>query len=187
MFIDARNKLKPEHITQFLEDANDDLITVSYHKDGDITKVGDYISRKDVVSVMLSFENIKDTDELDFSTEGDRLLITGMDVNWWKGNARRYNKLYKAAEEVLAKEPAKTYCLGIATLIEGQLTQVKKIEGTKDAVLKTLNEDIRTRYIDSFLRAQIVINLAYEDGDEADIEPWLTLDELRDIGAIKMS
>lgn len=179
MVIDARNKLKAEDITHFLESASNEIELFIDDKDTAMMTKSSLV--KDLLSI-----SVEDRVEIVCVSESSELQITGLDINWWKDNARRYNKLYKAAEEVLSQVPASTYRIGIATLIEGHLTQIKKIEGTKNDILNALNDDIRTRYIDSFLKAQVVVNLAYQDGDEEDIEPWLTLEELRDIGAIKL-
>lgn len=179
MLIDARNKLKPEDIAK-LYLGQSDIISVSY------LNMGNTVFKKEFINTLLKIE-VSDTDEITCNCDDITLLITGMDVNWWKQNARRYNKLYKAVENLTPVQPEQLFRVGVAVLNEGSLSQIKTFKGTKDEMLVFLNDSIHTMYLDSFLKATIVINFFYEDEDETKLEKWRTLDELEADGVIKLS
>lgn len=180
--IDAAKQLKPEDIKTFLQNADNEIEVVINDKIHSLVR-----NKHELLEYLLSLDNLTDDMSVVCKSTNVYLVLAGLDINWWKQNARRYNKLYKAADEVLSAIPKPVYTLAIATLVDGQLTQVNVLSGTKENATKALNEDIKNRYIDSFLKAKIVINLAYQQGDENDMDAWLTLDELKDIGAITLA
>lgn len=187
MIIDAKRISQPEHFRQFLSQLDEQSEIMLYVDNILYSKC----SITNFITVVLQ---IAENDDVEIKCVGNDeivLLLTGYDINWWKQSARRYNKLYRCMTDELKEQKAKvvtakTYKVAAATLQEGRLSQIKTFEGDKKAVTNFFNEEITTRYLDDFLKMRVVLDLAYEEGDENDVSQWLTLDELQEIGAIKL-
>lgn len=176
MLIDAKNISQPKHFAQFLSNANDTIMISVAGRSSMTSDKAHFIET--VLSLMIDDNEIVQCSSADTIFE-----LTGYDINWWKQTSRRSNKLYKA---VVKDEPARTYKVGVATLTEGRLSQIVTHEGDKDNVIQFINEELKTRYIDDFLKMNVVLNLAYREGDENDITQWYSLTELEEMGAIKL-
>lgn len=187
MTIDAKRISQPEHFRQFLSQLDEQSEIMLYVDNMFYTKcvVDNFIT------VILQ---VAENDDVEIKCVGDDevvLLLTGYDINWWKQNARRYGKLYRCMSDESKEQKtkvvtAKTYKVAAATLQDGRLSQIKTFEGDKKAVTNFFNEEITNRYLDEFLKMRVVLDLAYEEGDENDTTQWFTLDELQEMGAIKL-
>ena len=94
-----------------------------------------------------------------------------------------------------------TYSVGVATLVDNELTNIRHFSGNKQQCIEFINNEMLSRFIDSFLNTKVVINLAFDTdefnkafADEGNtelkneykhnLEMWYTLDELEEMGAI---
>lgn len=122
--------------------------------------------------------------------------VNDKDIDVSKTAERKTRKKKKA--DILEE---KTYYIGIATLVDNELTNIHHFEGSKDDCIEFINNDIIERYVDTTLNAKIVINFAFDaeefervfsdasskeekDAYKRDINMWYTLDELELMGAI---
>lgn len=190
MMINAKRISQPEHFRQFLSQLSDNSEIIIYVNNMLMSRCAANVT--DFIGTVLQ---IAENDDAEIKCVGDDevvLLLTGYDINWWKQSSRRYNKLYRCMfnEETSIKQKKVVsetqYTVGVATLQEGVLSQIKTFVGNKKDVTKFFNEEITTRYLDEFLKMKVVLNLAYKEGDENDVSQWLTLDELQEMGAIKL-
>lgn len=179
MNIDAKNISKPEHFAEFLDNKSGDIL-ISVGGRATVTT-----TKHNFLNELLSLM-IEDVEVVKCTCEDNTLELTGYDINWWKQSARRYNKLYRAIAENKPVQTERTYKVGVATLKEGQLSQIVTYEGKKEDVIRFMNDEIRTRYVDDFLKMNVVLDLAYREGDENDVTQWYSLTELEEMGAIKL-
>lgn len=102
------------------------------------------------------------------------------------------------------KDNGTIYTAGIATCIDGLLSNIKYLEGTKSEIIQFINDEYLHRYIDSNLKAKIVVNLcfdkdeflkAFDENNEnqdlkneykKNLEFWYTLEELQEMEAITL-
>lgn len=181
--INAKNKLAEDLIIKFNNTIESKVIL---DINGNITE----LTKDTYIYKLFNKENDKldDNSVIILKSENDELEMTGSDYNWWNANTRRINKMIRAivSEPVILTEL--TYSVGIATLIEGKLSDIQYFEGNKKDVIESLNQNIVKRYIDNFLKAKIVINLCYDKNDinNTNLDYWFTLDELQDMGAISL-
>lgn len=188
MYIDAKRISQPEHFRQFLTQLDEKSEIMVYVNNLVFCKC----TQTNFITTILQ---IAENDDAEIKCVGNDevvLLLTGYDINWWKQTSRRSNKLYRCMldEDTETKQKKvvveEQYTVGAATLQEGVLSQIKTFTGTKKEVTNFFNKEITTRYLDEFLKMKVVLNLAYTVGDENDVSQWLTLDELQEIGAIKL-
>lgn len=86
------------------------------------------------------------------------------------------------------------YVIGIANLIDDQLNSITYYKGFKKEIIELINKDILKRYVDSFLKAKILVNLAFDEEEYLksnsnylkDLSDWYSLEELEEIGALKL-
>ena len=183
MVIDVKRISQPEHFAHFMSLISGDVF-VSI-----IGRASDTYSKDAFLNELLSLM-VEDDEVVECSSGDYKFILTGYDINWWKQSSRRYNKIFRAvAGEVVETKKVKSekkYTVAAATLLDGKLSQIKTFEGTKDEVMTFFNNEITTRFLDEFLQMKVVLNLAYAEGDENDVSQWLTLDELKEIGAITL-
>lgn len=182
--IDAKNKLNEKLLLKFNNTINSKVIL---DINGNITE----LTKDTYINKLFNKENSKldDNSVIILKSENDELETTGSDYNWWNANTRRINKMLKIqAEKDTQTTSEPVYCVGIATLIDGQLSDVQHFEGFKKDIVEQLNQNIVKRYIDNFLKAKIVINLCYDVNNEdlKNLDYWFTLDELQEMGAISL-
>jgi hypothetical protein len=164
-------------------------------------------------------DEIKEDDIFELKTENVDLLFNGHNYLWWKKTEKRLNKfeanlmskpiekkekMAKATKTVNTVDTNDTkYSIGIATLVDNELTNIHYFEGTKQECIDFINKDMFNRYVDDSLNAKVVINLAFDidkfkdvffadtpkdikEMYKKDIEMWYTLQELEDMGAISV-
>lgn len=183
MIIDAKRISQPEHFAQFMSLVSDTVLISRVGREAISCQKDKFLD--ELLSLML-----EDDEVVKCSSNDNELIITGYDINWWKQSSRRYNKIFRAVSgEATTTKKVKSeqkYTVAAATLLEGKLSQIKTFEGTKDEVMTFFNNEITTRFLDEFLQMKVVLNLAYAEGDENDVSQWLTLDELKEMGAITL-
>ena len=150
---------------------------------------------------------------MSFRTNNVELTFIKETFNWWtKTNDRielfrtfidtNYEtKKEKTTNKASNKEYEKQYSIGIATIIDNELTNIHHFKGSKEDCINFINDDMFQRYIDETLKAKIVINLAFDEDEfntifnensskeakdnyKKNLEMWYTIQELEDIGAI---
>lgn len=102
------------------------------------------------------------------------------------------------------KDNGTIYTAGVATCIDGLLSNIKYCEGTKSEIIQFINDEYLHRYIDSNLKAKIVVNLCFDKDEflkvfdeknenqdlkneyKKNLEFWYTLDELKDMEVISL-
>ena len=159
-----------------------------------------------------SFTSVQENDILTFQTSSVALNFFGKDFLWWTKTNKRLEKLEsiflskpiekkeRRKKEVISIED-KRYSVGIATVVDNELTNIHHFSGTKTECIDFINNDMFERYIDETLKAKVVINLAFDE-DEFDkifsdtsskeekdaykknLEMWYTIQELEEMGAI---
>ena len=168
---------------------------------------------------------LNDTDIASFKTENVELKFNGQTFNWWiaekdrldlfksfidntEVKTKKTEKMTKATKTITdnankTKYNETKYSVGIATLVDNELTNIHYFEGTKQECIDFINKDMFDRYVDDSLNAKVVINLAFDidefkdvffadtpkeskDTYKKNIEMWYTLQELEDMGAISV-
>lgn len=189
--IDASKGLTQANIKAFGQLVKDDeLITVEY----DNKKIESV--KQNFAESFLSSDMFDNVDEkVIFTIKAPSVEITTdvYNFNWWKKTKKRIEKFHlnlTGSELVESKPNVDTYddeySIAIATLVEGKLTNIKHLSANKKDAIKFVNDEIATRYIDSVLKAKLVINLCYEEADNENTEVWFTLDELENMGVITL-
>ena len=210
--IDSIKELTQVNITKFGNLVNDDEDVSFIRNDKEIIKV----KKNQVTAVCFQLMNwsdeIKEDDIFKLKTENAELLFNGHNYFWWRKTEKRLDKFEanlmskpiekkeRKAKEKIA-EPEKQYSVGVATLIDGELSDIHYFEGPKSECINFINNDMLERYIDETLKAKVVINLAFDE-DEFDkifsdvsskeekdaykknLEMWYTIQELEEMGAI---
>lgn len=162
-----------------------------------------------------SFTSVQENDILTLQTSSVALNFFGKDFLWWTKTSKRLEKLESIltntqAEKKETKPREKkikfdnqdtTYFVGVATLVDNELTNIRHFSGNKQQCIEFINNEMISRFIDSFLNTKVVINLAFDTdefnkafADEGNtelkneykhnLEMWYTLDELEEMGAI---
>ena len=159
-----------------------------------------------------SFTSVQENDILTLQTSSVALNFFGKDFLWWTKTSKRLKKLEaiilnkpiekkKRKKKETIQTDERRYSIGVATLIDNELTNIHYFEGNKQECIDFINNDMFERYIDETLNAKVVINLAFDidefneafsddssnetkENYKKNIEMWYTLQELEDIGAI---
>lgn len=213
--IDAIKGLTQTHITKFGNLVNDDE-DISFIRNN--IEIG-RIKKNQIVTVCASMiwpDEIKDDDIFSLKTENVELLFNGYNYSWWRKTKKRLEKFEtslmsksiekkekktkeKTVEEIVESE--KQYSVGVATLIDGELSDIHHFEGSKSECVAFINQDMIKRYVDESLKAKVVVNLAFDvdafneafsdvanselrNEYKKNLEMWYTLQELEDMGAI---
>lgn len=213
MMIDATDKqgLTQDRLQQFIDEVND--------KDIDVSKNDERLlacKKEELIEKVFKCIFVKDNDIITFQTDSTGLRFDGQNFLWWTKTNKRLERLEaifnknaeaKPAERKASKKKQaaileeKTYYIGIATLVDNELTNIHHFEGSKNDCIEFINNDIVERYVDATLNAKIVINFAFDaeefervfsdasskeekDAYKRDINMWYTLDELELMGAI---
>lgn len=213
MMIDATDKqgLTQDRLQQFIDEVND--------KDIDVSKNDEKLlacKKEELIEKVFKCISVQDNDIITFQTDSTALRFDGQNFLWWTKTSKRLERLEaifnknaeaKPAERKASKKKQatvleeKTYYIGIATLVDNELTNIHHFEGSKNDCIEFINNDIVERYVDATLNAKIVINFAFDaeefervfsdasskeekDAYKRDINMWYTLDELELMGAI---
>lgn len=213
MIIDCSGKsgFTEEKVRQFASAvSNDETINITLN-DSIIFKV----TKSNLVKEFMSNPDFtfKDDDKLSFMTADCTLLFSGQTFTWWTHTKQRLNKFESYLNNVdSAAKPKKVkkekveikeniYPIGVATLVDNELTNIHYFEGTKNECIEFINNDMFKRYIDETLNAKVVINLAFDIDEfkkvfaenvsnetksqyKRNIEMWYTLQELENMGVI---
>lgn len=210
--IDTNKELTQVSIAKFGSLVSDDEDVSFFRNDEEMLKTKKNQIMTDCFKLMNWSDEIKDDDIFNLKTENVELLFNGYNYLWWKKTEKRLDKLEanlmskpvekkerKAKEKVIEVE--KQYSVGVATLIDGELTNIHYFEGPKSECIDFMNEDIFGRYVDESLKAKVVVNLAFDvdafnqafsdvanvelkNEYKKNLEMWYTLQELEDMGAI---
>lgn len=78
------------------------------------------------------------------------------------------------------------YIIAVALLKDGRLSDVRKFTGTREECIAFINESQRTMLMEDFFRSQFVVDLAYSEESDVDVDIWYTLDQLAEMGAIEL-
>lgn len=217
MEIDATDEkgLTQERFKQFIDNVGDEDICIFKDCDSKILscKKGCLIEE---FFKSLPKDDVKEDDVYSFKASSAELKFSGKDLLWWVKTSKRLEKLeaivekkeQKKEEKKEEKEEAiqiqaneKRYSVGVATLVDNELTNIHHFEGSKQECIDFINNDMFGRYIDETLNSKIVINLAFDidefskafsdaSSDEAkesykkNLEMWYSLQELEEMGAI---
>ena len=184
--IDAKNKLSPELIKQFyntiiinvLINIENGLDTSSYAVDKD--EFLDYLVNGDIT--------IPEDSTIYCISENEKLVFTKSDLDYWRANTRRKNKILRCNDTKEEKIELKeiTYYIGIGVYQEGKIYNISSFVGSKKEAIQFINEQIVKKEIDTFLKQKIMLSLSYKEGDAINLEDWYSLDELQDMGAITL-
>lgn len=210
--IDSINDLTQVNIAKFGSLVDDEEDVLFIRNDEEIIEV----KKSQIISVcfkLMSWTNeIKEDDLFKLKTSKVELLFNGYNYLWWRKTDKRLEKFEanlmskpiekkerKTKEKIV--EPEKKYSIGIATIVDNELTNIHHFFGTKAECINFINNDMFERYIDETLKAKVVINLAFDE-DEFDkifsdtsskeekdtykknLEMWYTIQELEEMGAI---
>ena len=201
--------LTQERLQEFVSNVNDEDIEI--YKDYN-NKLLDSKKENLVKDFFQSFTSVQENDILTLQTSSVALNFFGKDFLWWTKTKKRLEKLEsillskqiekkerKAKEKTIEYE--KQYSVGIATIVDNELTNIHHFSGMKSECIDFINNDMLERYIDETLKAKVVINLAFDE-DEFDkifsdtsskeekdaykknLEMWYTIQELEEMGAI---
>lgn len=201
--------LTQERLQEFVSNVNDEDIEI--YKDYN-NKLLDSKKENLVKDFFQSFTSVQENDILTLQTSSVALNFFGKDFLWWIKTNKRLEKLEsillskqiekkerKAKEKTIEYE--KQYSIGIATVVDNELTNIHHFSGMKSECIDFINNDMFERYIDETLKAKVVINLAFDE-DEFDkifsdtsskeekdaykknLEMWYTIQELEEMGAI---
>ena len=158
--------------------------------------------------------NVNNDDIIDVYSSKIHLIFNGYNFLWWNKTKKRKEKfenaffnegpsvVEKPTKKTKVEYPSTEYSVGVATLIDGVLSNIHWFEGSKKECIEFINKDIFDRYIDEGLKAKVVVNLTFDKDEfertfsENDEEGklsyktsllyWYTLDELQDMGAITL-
>lgn len=210
--IDTNKELTQVNIAKFGSLVSDDEDVSFFRNNEEILKTKKSQITTDCFKLMNWSDEIKDDDIFNLKTENVELLFNGYNYLWWRKTEKRLDKLEanlmskpaekkerKAKEKVIEVE--KQYSVGVATLVDGELTNIHCFEGPKSECINFMNEDIFGRYVDESLKAKVVVNLAFDvdafnqafsdvanselkNEYKKNLEMWYTLQELEDMGAI---
>jgi len=210
--IDSIKELTQVNITKFGSLVNDDEDVSFIRNDEEIIKVKKNKVTAVCFQLMSLSDEIKEDDIFKLKTENAELLFNGHNYLWWRKTEKRLDKFEanlmskpiekkeRKAKEKIA-EPEKQYFVGVATLIDGELSDIHYFEGPKSECIAFINQDMFDRYIDESLKAKIVVNLAFDveafnnafndvanselkNEYKKNLEMWYTLQELEEMGAI---
>ena len=201
--------LTQERLQEFVSNVNDEDIEI-YKNDNEVLLD---CKKEDLVKNFFTVKaNIQEADIFACQTSSIMLKFLGKDVLWWTKTSKRLKKLEaiilnkpiekkkrKKKETIQTNE--RQYSVGVATLVDNELTNIHYFEGNKQECIDFINDDMFNRYIDETLNAKVVINLAFDidefnkafsndssnetkENYKKNIEMWYTLQELEDIGAI---
>lgn len=201
--------LTQERFQEFVNNVNNEDIEI--YKDYNNKKLS---CKKEslIKDFFQSFTSVQENDILTLQTSSVALNFFGKDFLWWTKTNKRLEKLEsillskqiekkerKAKEKTIEHE--KQYSVGIATIVDNELTNIHHFSGMKSECIDFINNDMFERYIDETLKAKVVINLAFDE-DEFDkifsdtsskeekdaykknLEMWYTIQELEEMGAI---
>lgn len=210
--IDSIKELTQVNIAKFGSLVNNDEDVLFIRNDKEIAKV----KKNEITSVCFQLmswsDEIKEDDIFKLKTENAELLFNGHNYLWWKKTEKRLDKFEanlmskpiekkeRKAKEKIA-EPENQYSVGVATLIDGELSDIHYFEGPKSECIAFINQDMLDRYIDETLKAKVVINLAFDEDEfnkifsdtsskeekdayKKNLEMWYTIQELEEMGAI---
>lgn len=201
--------LTQERFQEFVNNVNDEDIDV--YKDYNNKKLS---CKKEslIKDFFQSYTSIQENDILTLQTSSVALHFFGKDFLWWIKTNKRLEKL----ESILLSKPIekkerkkketisvddKRYSVGIATIVDNELTNIHHFSGTKSECINFINNDMFERYIDETLKAKVVINLAFDEDEfnkvfsdisskeekdayKKNLEMWYTIQELEEMGAI---
>lgn len=201
--------LTQERFQEFVSNVNDEDIEI--YKDYNNKKLS---CKKEslIKDFFQSFASVQENDVLTLQTSSVALNFFGKDFLWWTKNNKRLEKLEsillskqiekkkrKAKEKTIEYE--KQYSVGIATVVDNELTNIHHFSGIKSECIDFINNDMFERYIDETLKAKVVINLAFDEDEfskvfsdtsskeekdayKKNLEMWYTIQELEEMGAI---
>ena len=170
--IDAKNKLNPETMKEFLDSANASEVTVL------ITHEDATEEQFDQQSVVKAFEekcySVKSNDVLTFATDARALEITGADFDWWT-SPRRVKKLFQNdAKPAKKKEPAQ---IEEHTIIVQFNDEKNMFRGPMKQCVQFINKTYAFMYVKAFAKEdEITITID-------DKEPK-TMKQLREEGIV---
>lgn len=201
--------LTQERLQEFVSNVNDEDIEI--YKDYN-NKLLDSKKENLVKDFFQSFTSVQENDILTLQTSSVALNFFGKDFLWWTKTNKRLEKLdsillskqiekkeRKAKEKTIEYE--KQYSVGIATVVDNELTNIHHFSGMKSECIDFINNDMFERYIDETLKAKVVINLAFDEDEfskifsdvsskeekdayKKNLEMWYTIQELEEMGAI---
>lgn len=77
-----------------------------------------------------------------------------------------------------------TYTAAIGIKVANMIIDISIKTGTKSEIIEFLNRQYMLKYLNNLRKNNIVINLCYTK--DYNIEDWLSLEELNDIGGITL-
>lgn len=211
--IDTKDSLTQADISKFgSQISNDEDITLLYNSKDIFT-----VKKTELIYNLFNnqeLNTVNNSDIFKLYSINIELIFNGNNYLWWKKTTSRQqkfesnfmsiaiNKGTKKKKE-LSIENIKTYSVGVATVVDNELTNIHSFTGSKEDCINFINDDMFKRYVDDSFDSKIVINLAFDENefkqafsDEATVEAkqaykknlemWYTLRELEDIGAIKL-
>lgn len=149
---------------------------------------------------------IKNDDVFELKTDSISFLFNGETFLWWTKTNRRIEKLASYFTEKKIEKPIinteKEFSVGLATLVDNELSNIHHFKGKKKDCIDFINKDMIERYIDGMMNVKVVINLAFDINEfneafstdsvekkneyKKNLELWYTLEELEEIGAITL-
>lgn len=201
--------LTQERLQEFVSNVNDEDIEIYKDYNNKLLSCKKENLVKDFFTAIV---DVQENDILTFQTSSITLHFFGKDFLWWTKTNKRLEKLEsiflskpvekkeRKKKEVISIEENQ-YSVGIATVIDNELTNIHHFFGTKAECIDFINNDMFERYVDETLKAKVVINLAFDE-DEFDkifsdtsskeekdaykknLEMWYTIQELEEMGAI---
>lgn len=210
--IDTQDSLTQQDISNFGSQLKDnDIITISYNSTDIISGIKSELIYKLFNDEKLN--NVDNSDILRIYTNDIELIFNGYNYLWWKKtNLRRQKfensfmsitveKTTRKKKEILLDD-SKIYSVGVATVIDNELTNIHHFSGSKNDCIQFINDDMFKRYVDVGFNSKIVVNLAFDENEfkeafendnveakhvyKHNLELWYTLEELEDIGAITL-
>jgi len=208
--IDTINKqgLTQERLQQFVDLVKDEDIDV--YKDDNLQLI---CKKENLVKNFFQYtSNIKEEHLFMFKSSSVVLKFDGANFLWWTKTSKRLEKLesiFNKSEKIERKSRKKKeiieneaiYSVGIATIVDNELTNIRYFEGPKSKCIEFINDDMFNRYIDESLSAKVVINFAFDINEfnkvfsddtskeekekyKHNFKLWYTIRELEEMGAI---
>lgn len=123
------------------------------------------------------------------------LTIGQQTLDWWKATNERWSKLatgvfnsiYNITQiNIVNTVKAQTYNVAIANFKDNTIEDLDSFKGSKKDAIEWLNVQIKRRLLKSFLKADIRINLCY-DNDYTDTDDlWFTAKELEEMELVNL-
>lgn len=181
--IDAKNCLNENSIKLFVDTLKDnDMVLVLVGSKEVCT-----CTKNELCKTFTENEDLKNAvaactvkTDITFAGEAEILVTTTEDYNWWNESTRRINKLFKCFEVV--QEVIENRIVACAVrLSDGTHEDIVTCKtSVKSAVTAFFNAEFRRKLIKSYMKANVVFCMNYDETSEGN--QWYTFDELIDRG-----